>query len=104
MDDFIEINKENNPDDDFSDCKSLKGIILSIKRKIMENRYKVNKTFNEFDKQILQDQYLIERFYEMKKSVSNRRKINGFRNNLKKRLFHQNKNEINNLKFNDMNK
>ena len=102
-DDFIEINKENNPDDDFSDCKSLKGIILSIKRKILENRYKVNKTFNEFDKQILQDQYLIERFYEMKKSVPNRRKINIFRNNMNKRLFHQNKKD-NNFRFNDKNK
>ena len=104
-DDFIEINKENNPDDDYSDCKSLKGIILSIKRKIMENRYKVNKTFNEFDKQILQDQYLIERFYEMKKSVPNKRKlVNVFRNNLEKKLFHKNNIKEINFKFNNKNK
>ena len=102
--DFVEINKENNPDDDYSDCKSLKGIILSIKRKIMENRYKVNKTFNDFDKQILQDQYLIERFYEMKKSVPNKRKKNIFRNNMKKRLFHQNNKKEINFKFNNKNK
>ena len=78
-DDNIAINKENNPDDDYSDCKSLKGLIISIKQKISENKYKVNKTFNEFDKQILQDQYLIERFYEMKKSLPNKREINRFR-------------------------
>jgi hypothetical protein len=78
-DDNIAINKENNPDDDYSDCKSLKGLIINIKQKISENKYKVNKTFNDFDKQILQDQYLIERFYEMKKSFPYKRKINQFR-------------------------
>lgn len=82
-DDNIAINKDNNPDDDYSDCKSLKGLMISIKQKITENKYKVNKTFNDFDKQILQDQYLIERFYEMKKS-KHKKKINHFRKKLNK--------------------
>ena len=100
-DEFIAINKENNPEDDYSDCKSLKGIILSIKRKIMENRYKLNKTFNEFDKQILQDQYLLERFYEMQKCFPNRSKTKYYKNKLmnKQKLFNMNKIKNNNFKF-----
>ena len=99
--DFIAINKDNNPEDDYSDCKSLKGIILSIKRKIMENRFKLNKTFNEFDKQILQDQYLLERFYEMQKCFPNRSKIKYYKNKLmnKQKLFNMNKIKNNNFKF-----
>ena len=76
-------NKFDNPEDDYSDCKSLKGIILSLKQRITENRYQLNKTFNEFDKQILQDQYLIERFYEMKKRFPNTIIINDFKKKLK---------------------
>ena len=85
--DSILTSKDNNnpEEDDYSDCKSLKGIILNIKQRILENRFKLNKTFNEFDKQILQDQYLIERFYEMKKSFPNKSRINFFRNKLKKK-------------------
>ena len=71
-------NKYNNnkTEDNYSDCESLKGLIIEIKQKITENRYKVNKTFNDFDKQILQDQYLIERFYEMKNHSTNKNKKN----------------------------
>lgn len=82
-------NKYNNnkTEDNYSDCESLKGLIIEIKQKITENRYKVNKTFNDFDKQILQDQYLIERFYEMKKNSPNKynkNKKNYFRKKYKK--------------------
>ena len=92
-------NKVDNPEDDYSDCKSLKGIILSIKQNISENRYKLNKTFNEFDKQILQDQYLIERFYEMKKSIPNKMKINNFRKQLKEKNVNKNNDII--FRFNN---
>ena len=92
-------NKVDNPEDDYSDCKSLKGIILSIKQNISENRYKLNKTFNEFDKQILQDQYLIERFYEMKKSIPNKMKINNFRKQLKEKNGNKNNDII--FRFNN---
>ena len=68
--------KNNKTEDNYSDCESLKGLIIEIKQKITENRYKVNKTFNDFDKQILQDQYLIERFYEMKNHSPNKNKKN----------------------------
>ena len=74
----------NNTEDNYSDCESLKGLIIEIKQKITENRYKVNKTFNDFDKQILQDQYLIERFYEMKKNSPLKNKKNFFRKQFKK--------------------
>ena len=105
FDDFLGINQENEPEDDYSDCKSLKGIILSIKQKIRENRYKLNKTFNEFDKQILQDQYLLERFYEMQKCFPNRSKIKYYKNKLKnkQKLFNAIKNKNSNLKFNNYN-
>mgnify|MGYP006873138914 CR=1 FL=1 len=68
----------NNTEDNYSDCESIKGLIIEIKQKISENRYKVNKTFNDFDKQILQDQYLIERFYEMKKNSPNKNNKNSY--------------------------
>ena len=77
----------NKTEDNYSDCESLKGLIIEIKQKITENRYKVKKTFNDFDKQILQDQYLIERFYEMKKhspNKNNKNKNNFFRKQHKK--------------------
>ena len=54
-------------DDTYSDIESLKGVMIDIKKKIKENRFNVDKIFGEFDKQIVQEQYLIERFYEMKK-------------------------------------
>jgi hypothetical protein len=42
----------------------------------------VNKIFDEFDKQIVQEQYLIERFYEMKKNITEKNRTN----NLKKKI------------------
>ena len=55
--------------------------MIDIKKKIKENTYNVNKIFDEFDKQIVQEQYLIERFYEMKKSITEKNRTN----NLKKK-------------------
>ena len=68
-------------DDNFSDCFSLKGIMLDIKKKIKENKYNVNKIFGEFDKQIVQEQYLVERFYEMKKNNKKRKSMNKLKKN-----------------------
>ena len=70
-------------DDNFSDCQSLKGIMLDIKKKIKENKYNVNKIFGEFDKQIIQEQYLVERFYEMKKNDKKGKSMNKLRQKLK---------------------
>ena len=42
----------------------------------------MNKIFDEFDKQIVQEQYLIERFYEMKKNITEKNRTN----NLKKKI------------------
>ena len=70
-------------DDTYSDCHSLKGVMIDIKKKIKENKFNVNRIFGEFDKQIVQEQYLIERFYEMKKSISNKNKLNKLKKNFK---------------------
>jgi hypothetical protein len=56
--------------------------MIDIKKKIKENTYNVNKIFDEFDKQIVQEQYLIKRFYEMKKSITEKNRTN----NLKKKI------------------
>ena len=56
--------------------------MIDIKKKIKENTYNVNKIFDEFDKQIVQEQYLIERFYEMKKNITEKNRTN----NLKKKI------------------
>ena len=89
---FNEQNKITNhsdkkEDDNFSDCQSLKGIMLDIKKKIKENKYNVNKIFGEFDKQIIQEQYLVERFYEMKKNNEKGKSMNKLRKNLKNQKF-----------------
>ena len=55
-------------DDTYSDCQSLKGVMIDIKKKIKENKFNVDRIFGEFDKQMVQEQYLVERFYEMKKN------------------------------------
>ena len=57
--------------------------MLDLKKKIKENKYNVNKIFGEFDKQIVQEQYLIERFYEMKKNNKKGKSMNQLRKNLK---------------------
>ena len=41
--------------------------MIDIKKKIKENKFNVDRIFGEFDKQMVQEQYLVERFYEMKK-------------------------------------
>ena len=69
-------------DDNYSDCHSLKGVMIDIKKKIKENKFNVNRIFGEFDKQIVQDQYLIERFYEMKKNLINGNKMNKLKKNI----------------------
>ena len=74
-------------EDNFSDCKSLKGIMLDIRKKIKESKYNVNKIFGEFDKQIIQEQYLIERFYEMKKYNKKGKSMNKLSINLKNQKF-----------------
>ena len=68
-------------EDDYSDCHSLKGVMIDIKKKIKENKFNVNRIFGEFDKQIVQEQYLIERFYEMKKNLLNRNNMNNLKKN-----------------------
>lgn len=105
---YLTNNKYNNDsEDDYSDCESLKGLIIGIKQKISENKFKVNKTFNQFDKQILQDQYLIERFYIMKKNASKNNKIkylrNKFRNKQKKFDINNKYDALNENKKNDNN-
>ena len=55
-------------DDTYSDIESLKGVMIDIKKKIKENKFNVDRIFGEFDKQMVQEQYLVERFYEMKKN------------------------------------
>ena len=70
-------------DDTYSDCHSLKGVMIDIKKKIKENKYNVNKIFGEFDKQIVQEQYLIDRFYEMKKSITNKNNLSKLKRTLK---------------------
>ena len=70
-------------DDTYSDCHSLKGVMIDIKKKIKENKFNVNRIFGEFDKQIVQEQYLIERFYEMKKNLINKNKLNKLKKNIK---------------------
>ena len=56
--------------------------MLDIKKKIKENKYNVNKIFGEFDKQIIQEQYLVERFYEMKKNDKKGKSMNKLRQKL----------------------
>ena len=70
-------------DDNYSDCHSLKGVMIDIKKKIKENKYNVNRIFGEFDKQMIQDQYLVERFYEMKKKLISGNKLTKLKQNFK---------------------
>ena len=70
-------------DDNYSDCHSLKGVMIDIKKKIKENKYNVNRIFGEFDKQMIQDQYLVERFYEMKKKLISGNKLTKLKKNFK---------------------
>ena len=71
------------PEDTYSDCRSLKGVMIDIKKKIKENKFNVNKIFGEFDKQIVQEQYLIERFYEMKKNIIEKNEMIRLKKNFK---------------------
>ena len=57
--------------------------MIDIKKTIKENKFNVNKIFGEFDRQIVQEQYLIERFYEMKKSNAKGKSMNKLRKALK---------------------
>ena len=57
--------------------------MIDIKKKIKENKYNVNRIFGEFDKQIVQEQYLIERFYEMKKSFTNKNNLSKLKRSIK---------------------
>ena len=76
-------------EDTLSDSNSLKGIMIEIKKKLKENRFNVNRMIHEFDKQMVQDQYLIERFYEMKKNLINRNKMLKLKHNIKnKKIFY----------------
>ncbi len=57
--------------------------MIDIKKKIKENKYNVNRIFGEFDKQMIQDQYLVERFYEMKKKLISGNKLTKLKKNFK---------------------
>ena len=57
--------------------------MIDIKKKIKENTYNMNKIFDEFDKQIVQEQYLIERFYEMKKGITEKNRANSLKKKIK---------------------
>ena len=87
-------------DDSYSDCHSLKGVMIDIKKKIKENKFNVNKIFGEFDKQIVQEQYLIERFYEMKKSNAKGKSMNKLRKALKNKKILSNFDKIINSSLN----
>jgi hypothetical protein len=78
-------NNKKKDDDNYSDCQSLKGVMIDIKKKIKENTYNMNKIFDEFDKQIVQEQYLIERFYEMKKSITEKNRTNSLKKKIQNR-------------------
>jgi hypothetical protein len=61
--------------------------MLDIKKKIKENKYNVNKIFGEFDKQIIQEQYLVERFYQMKKNNTKGKSMNKLKTNSRNQTF-----------------
>ena len=85
----VAINSSKKMEDTLSDSNSLKGIMIEIKKKLKENRFNVNRMIHEFDKQMVQDQYLIERFYEMKKNLIDRNKMLKLKHNIKnKKIFY----------------